>query len=65
MSINYITMIEEPAMSNKRTSMFDRLTVPTSNVLVLDWLVESTQETSVFDCLGPMKRKYKRQGYCT
>ena len=59
MNINYITVIEEPVMSNERPIVFDRLTVPTSNVSVFDRLANSTQGTSLFDCFELMQRKYK------
>ena len=59
MKINYITMIKESVMSNERPTVFDRHTVPTSNVFVFDHLAESTQETSQLDFFELMQRKYK------
>lgn len=62
MSINYITPVEESGVSNKRPSVFDRLTDPISNNSVFGRLVELTPKASVFERLGPLKKKYKCQG---
>lgn len=62
MSINYITLIEESVILDKRPSMFDRLTDPTSDTSVFDRLVKSTPRMLVFNYFGPIKKNRKHKG---